>query len=199
MNEPESAIELADKAQRRTFTGYVIVLVLAALVTAAWTAMLWNATNKYQAAVKADADARIAEAAVRIKELENNNLALKNDLMLSQLQLTDPKLKEAEFRRHMSNALSRFAALPSTTGKRVVSVGTPRRKLRKEDIDSLPEKLGVEPKGAVDIMCAADKILEGEPSNLASEIAEALNSVGWSVDNKGESSAIWSVSFLLPA
>jgi hypothetical protein len=58
----QSPIELADRAQRRLFVVSVIFGVAAALIAALLTWLLWRANNAHQAAVKGDADARIAEA-----------------------------------------------------------------------------------------------------------------------------------------
>ncbi len=58
----QSPIELADAAQRRLFVVSVIFGVVAALIAALLALLLWRANNAHQAAAKADADARIAEA-----------------------------------------------------------------------------------------------------------------------------------------
>jgi hypothetical protein len=57
-----SSIELADRAQNKLFVVSVIFGVLAAMAGAMIAWRLWGASNRYQEAVKADADARIAEA-----------------------------------------------------------------------------------------------------------------------------------------
>jgi seryl-tRNA synthetase len=57
-----SAIELADKAQKNLFVGSIIFGVVAALIAALLAWLVWRSNNKYQDAVKADADARIATA-----------------------------------------------------------------------------------------------------------------------------------------
>lgn len=57
-----SPVELADRAHRNLFVIQLIFLLLAALVAAILTWLVWRAGNRYQDAVKADADVRIAEA-----------------------------------------------------------------------------------------------------------------------------------------
>lgn len=57
-----SAIELADRAQRRIFVLSIVFGVIAALIAAVLAWQVWRSNNRYQEAVKTDADARIAEA-----------------------------------------------------------------------------------------------------------------------------------------
>lgn len=57
-----SPIEIADKWQTRLFVTSAIFAVAAALIGALLGSLLWRANNKYQDAVMADANARIAEA-----------------------------------------------------------------------------------------------------------------------------------------
>jgi len=57
-----SPIEVANTAQRRLFVMSLVFGVLAALIAALLGFLVWKANNKYQEAVKADADGRIAIA-----------------------------------------------------------------------------------------------------------------------------------------
>ncbi len=76
-------IERAATQQTYLFVGYVSLLLL----TLVGTVLLYRAGNRYQDAVKRDADARIAEAGSnaaqaneRAQNLEHDNLILRNDL-----------------------------------------------------------------------------------------------------------------------
>ena len=60
--QSSSPIDIADRNQTRLFILYVAVLVLGGLAAALFTVLVYRAGNKYQQAVRADADARIAEA-----------------------------------------------------------------------------------------------------------------------------------------
>jgi hypothetical protein len=65
MIQSVSPIESAAKDQTRLFIVYVAVLVIGGLAAAALTILVFRAGNSYQGAVRADADARIAEAGTR--------------------------------------------------------------------------------------------------------------------------------------
>ncbi|HEX8072890.1 MAG TPA: hypothetical protein VF546_23290 [Pyrinomonadaceae bacterium] len=58
----QSPVALADRAQRRLFVLSVVFGVVAALIGALLAWLLWRANNTYQETVRAEANARIAEA-----------------------------------------------------------------------------------------------------------------------------------------
>jgi hypothetical protein len=66
----KAAIEAADRRNDRTFTAYIWVLIVTALVVALFTYLTWDSGNKLQAAIASDTDARIAEANRRIAEAD---------------------------------------------------------------------------------------------------------------------------------
>ena len=70
--QSSSPIDIAARSQSRLFILYVVVLIVGAIGAALMTVFVYRAGNRYQAAVQADADARIAEADSRAAEaLEN--------------------------------------------------------------------------------------------------------------------------------
>jgi hypothetical protein len=148
----------------------------------------------------ATANKAAGEANQRAGELERSNLLLRRDVVLLELQLASPERSQAEFDSHMNDFLSDldneiagrpvFSRAPSLS-RRVLDPNVQRRKLNEECKRILIEQLGTEPKGSVAIVSAIDNTLPGEPSEFALEIAEALQSAGWRVENRGESPLIF--------
>src|SRR5947209_4414582 len=68
--QSNSPVEVAARQQTKVFVLYVAVLVISGLIIAGLTVWLWSAGNKYQTVVKADADARIAEAQKGVSEAD---------------------------------------------------------------------------------------------------------------------------------
>jgi hypothetical protein len=60
--QSSSPIDIADRNQTRLFIVYVVVLAVGFVAATVLTVLVYKAGNAYQKAVKADADARIAEA-----------------------------------------------------------------------------------------------------------------------------------------
>ena len=99
-----SSIETLAKAHTFAFWAYVFLLLLTALATV-W---LWLAGNKYQDAVKADADARIAEANKsaaganeRAEKLENANLTLRGKVANLEIQVEQQRERAAKAERDL--------------------------------------------------------------------------------------------------
>jgi hypothetical protein len=78
-----SMIEIAGQDHNRIFAAYVFVLVL----TVMGTIWVWTSGNRVQDLIRADADARISEAHVKIEELTNENLKLQHMLMPRRIKL----------------------------------------------------------------------------------------------------------------
>ena len=62
-----SPIEVAARNQSHMFIVYVAVLVIGGIAAAFMTVLVYRAGNRYQSAVQADADARIAESNAEAK------------------------------------------------------------------------------------------------------------------------------------
>jgi hypothetical protein len=156
VSDSESAIELADRVQNRTFWTYVAVLVVAALVTAFFTIKLWQSTGKYHEAVRADAVARIAEANERTRNVElrvaeQQERAAKAERELLELKRTSLELKQHAKDRHLAT--------------------TQRAQLIK--------LLLAKPGGFVHMQCS---VSEREAHDFGLEIGEAINEArdaGW--------------------
>ncbi|MDX2029227.1 MAG: hypothetical protein SF339_01060 [Blastocatellia bacterium] len=71
-NMPVSSIERASETQTRFFIWSIIWFAIAALITAFFTVKLYQAGNTVQSAIKADADARIAESRALASKADEN-------------------------------------------------------------------------------------------------------------------------------
>lgn len=80
-----SPIDIAGRDHNRVFAAYVFVLVLTVLGTI-W---VWTSGNRVQDLIRADANARISEAHVKIEELTNENLKLQHILMPRRIKVID--------------------------------------------------------------------------------------------------------------
>jgi len=127
-----SPIELADRAQRRLFAAYVIILVASALIVALLTYLVWRAGNKYQDAVRGEANARIAEAGnsaaqandsaqkanERAQKLESDNLTLRGQVATLETAAADAK-KELVEQQGRTASLEKDAADAKAAQQRV--------------------------------------------------------------------------------
>lgn len=66
--QSSTPIEVAARNQTRLFVVYVVVLAIGGIAATLLTVLVYRAGNTYQGAVKADADARIAEAGTKAAE-----------------------------------------------------------------------------------------------------------------------------------
>lgn len=83
-----SVIEVASRQHRVLFIIYILFLA-ATVIT---TILVWRANNKYQEAVTKDADARITDAHKKTKELEQENLKLRENV--AKLEIESAKAKK---------------------------------------------------------------------------------------------------------
>jgi len=123
----QSSIEAAAKSERNWFTGYVVWLVVAALVTGFFTVLVYLKTGRTQEAITDDANARIAEAGdrasqadaraaqanekagtanERAEKLESANLSLRAQVATLETQAADAKKDVADLQKAAANAVA---------------------------------------------------------------------------------------------
>jgi len=180
-----SPIDTAARAQTVWFVAYAVVLFAAA----ALTVVVWHATSRYQALVKGDADARIAEATLgaaqaneRAEVLETSNLILRNDL-------NEAAGKVAGVQRDAANAQKDAADAKAAQQRVEIALARQRertaiaerdlermkpRTISAEQRANLVNMLSAPPKGPVSLSSAGD-----EANALAHQILEALTAAGW--------------------
>lgn len=90
-SESKSVIERAVTTHNRLFWGYVFVLVLTALFT--W--LVWWSGNRLQEAIRADADARIAEANERAGKAAADAASAKERTTAMELELAQQRERAA--------------------------------------------------------------------------------------------------------
>jgi hypothetical protein len=151
-NSPE--IERAATQQTYLFVGYVILLLL----TLIGTVLLYRAGNKYQATVKADADARILEAKAEAAKANEEIARLQKDI--------------AEARRRQAEAERALLELQERLRPRKLSAAQRRK---------LTAALDKAPTGAIEIECVHTP--DNEPLTFANELAGELIASGWTVLN----------------
>lgn len=98
----KNAVEVATRNNQLIFSGYMVLLLLAAIATY----LLWRSGNTVQGAIVADANARIAEANnaaaqanVRATDLEHDNLKLRDEQQKVQIELAKQQTAAAKAER----------------------------------------------------------------------------------------------------
>ena len=173
---------LADRAQKRLFVLYILVL----LITGLLTVLLWRAGNKYQDAVKADADARITEAGSRAAQaydsaakaneraqtLEHDNLTLRTQIATLEERAQQLLLQTEKEARRRAEAELKLAG---------IQAHEPPRSLTAKQVSHFVEALKERPKGTVDIVCVWNN---AEAMAFMKEIASLMKTAGWNVKNE---------------
>lgn len=99
-----SPIELADRAQRKIFIVSVIFGVVAAVIAALLASLVFRTNNVYQAAVKADADARILVARAEAETAKKDAAEANKGVAKANLEIENAKKATAE-----ANAVAKTA------------------------------------------------------------------------------------------
>jgi len=182
-----SPIDAAAKAQTVWFSLYVFVLFAAAI----FTILLWRATNRYQALVKHDADARMAEANERTKALENANLILRKDLNEATGKVADAQRAAAAAQQDAAEAIARQQRVEIELATVRIDLAKQQERAARAEIELAklrPRSLSVQQrglllqalrasrKGPVEVFCLFSDP-DGEP--YAEQIKEALLESGW--------------------
>lgn len=96
-----SDVERAAVANTRIFIAYVIVLILAAVGTVVFTVWMFRSSGRLQDAIKADADARIEEARLETKKVDERAKRLELQLEESRAEVLklDTQLRDVEKRQ----------------------------------------------------------------------------------------------------
>lgn len=144
-------IEEANRSQRNLFIIYTVFLVL----TVIFSVLVWRSSNKYQDTVRQHADARIAEANRKSKEVEQQNLILRSEVAKLQIEA-------ANAQRALLEVQERIAP----------------RHLSEDQKNKLRSILKGQPKGEITIECVG---AIGEAFDFAKEIYDVLVSIGWKV------------------
>ncbi len=164
-----------------------VILIAGTVLAGAGAIISGRIVNRNQARDIALANAEAAKANERAQELEKQNLLLQRDIMLLRLQSADPNRSQAEWDHHFSeyfrgveDELNGRPARPRdpNPARRNVGKRTERRKLAGETLYKNAGALAIEPKGTIEIICAFDPILPGEPHEYATELAEAFRDMG---------------------
>lgn len=183
-----SPIDAAARNQTRVFVLYIVVVVIGALLTAGLTVWLWSATNRYQEAVKGDADARIeeakagaAKASETAKRLEHDNLVLRNDLnteigKVAGLQKDAADAKAAQQKVETDLAKQQEKTANAERALLELQRRIEPRRISTEQRKRLVEMLSIGPKGAVTIACVLG---DAEGCSFAQQIADVVNASGW--------------------
>jgi hypothetical protein len=204
-----SAIDMADRAQKRLFVISIIFGVLAALIAALLAWLLWRANNKYQDTVKADADARIAEAqqkaATALKDagtanetalrLEGDNLTLRGQVATLETQAADAKkdvaglqiaaldAKAAQQRVETDLAKQQERAAIAEKSLLELQERLRHRHLTGEQRSAIIESSKTVPKGEVIVYAF---IGDDEAITFSVELVEALVAAGWNAKHAGQ-------------
>jgi hypothetical protein len=147
------AVELASKAHRNVFVGYMVWLVVASLVTLFFTWALWKYSNRQQDAVKAEANERTLK-------LERDATDSKAAQQRVETELAEARTKQAEAERSLLE-LQQLLKEPRTI-----------------DIERAKKILGSGSKGSVTIFRVPNN---QDAENLAKQIEALLTEYGWKV------------------
>lgn len=203
-----SSIELADRAQKRLFVVSVIFGVLAALVAALLAWLVWRASNKYQDTVKADADARIAEAQVKAADalkdagtanetaqrLEGDNLTLRGQVATLETQAADAKKDVAGLQKAAADAKAAQQRVETNLAKQQERAAIAERALLELQERIKPRRLTAEqatsfvmtlktlPNGIIDFGYTAGGADEG--FSFARQVQPLFKEAGWTVRNE---------------
>jgi hypothetical protein len=107
----KNAVEAATRNNQLIFSGYMVLLLLAAIATY----LLWRSGNTVQGAIVADANARIAEANnaaaqanERTTSLEHDNLKLRDEQQKLQIELAKQQTAAAKAERALLDLQQRI-------------------------------------------------------------------------------------------
>jgi len=196
-----SPIQAAAKAQATWFYVYVSVQVLAVGLAV----VAWLATNRYQALVKGDADARIAEAGSkaaganqgaaeaneRAKDLEHANLSLRKDLNEAAAKVAGIQKDAADAQKDAADAKAAQQRVEVEWAKQKERAAIAERELLELQERIKPRTISMAqrtrlmdilrqaPKGPVSVTCVLG---DGEGFALAREIEQVLTASGWRVE-----------------
>ena len=193
-----SPIEAATRVHNLVYLAYVAVLVLAAFFT--WLA--WKTGNKVQDAIRADADARIAEASSKGTALENANLTLRGQVATLetnastaatnmaglQKDASDAKAAQQRVEIELSEQKERAAIADERTAKAQLELLQLQQELAKvadrhlspKNSEALSISLKVIPPGraTIRVRCVPGT---AESRIFAAELIQALIRGGWNV------------------
>lgn len=157
-----SPIEVAARTQNRVFALYVLVLVVGGLLTAFLTVWLWRVTNRYNDAMKLDADARIAEA---------TGSAAKANERAVQLELTTEELRQRNLELSYNLEAERIKRL-------ALEKSLEPRSINPESATAIVKALSPFRGQKIQLMWF---IASPESINFASQISRILLAAGWMV------------------
>ncbi|HEV7486535.1 MAG TPA: hypothetical protein VGQ65_12730 [Thermoanaerobaculia bacterium] len=185
-----SPIEAATRVHNLVYLAYVAVLVLAAFFT--WLA--WKTGNKVQDAIRADADARIAEASSKGTALENANLTLRGQLATLETKTADAIAEQRKVEIALSEDRGRTAKLEleAATQRERAAKADERAADAESSLLFLQKRtarrsvngqiflaaLDAKPKAEVEIMYLKD---DPDSWQIAMQLGGLLHQAGWKV------------------
>jgi hypothetical protein len=164
-----SVIGAAIQRNTKLFIVYISVLVVTALLVAFLTWLVWDSGNKVQEAISKDGDARIEEAKLSVKKLENDNLKLSNDLEIEKGKVAVLQADALNARTAQQKAESSLLKLQQRMQLRTLSA---------KQRTGLQEVLSKNPNKNIKISCVLGDT-EGCP--FAREIAATFVASGWTL------------------
>jgi hypothetical protein len=179
-----AGIVTATARNAKIFNVYIFVLIGTALVLAFFTWLVWDAGNKVQDAIRADADARILEA-------QNKGLSLEADL-------NTEKGKVAGLQKDASDAKTAQQRVETKLAEQQTRAAIAERSLLELQEKVKPRHLTPEQKAAIKVA------LEGWPphevritafvgtpdgTSFGIELAAAINDGGWTASFLGQESS----------
>jgi hypothetical protein len=185
-----SPIEAATRVHNLVYLAYVTVLVLAAFFT--WLA--WKTGNRVQDAIRADADARIAEASSKATALENVNLTLRGqvatletgaanaakDVARLQKEAADSKAAQQRVELDLATQKTELAKYQERAAIAERSLLEVQQKIADRDLTpvmpALIAALKDGPKCVVNFEVIAN---DAEAARFAVQIGRALREAGW--------------------
>lgn len=174
MARTSSPIDAATTQHARIFWVYIAVLLLAALLTAVLTFLVWKSGNRLQDAVRKDADARIAEARQGVAKLENDNLRLRAEVATLQKDAADAKAAQQKVEVELAKQQERAARAERELLQLKESLKD--RKISTEQREKLIGLLTNSPKGPTEVWWVTGV---SDSYAVAFQIQEILRTSGW--------------------
>jgi hypothetical protein len=164
-----SEIEKADKAQRNLFIVYILFLTL----TVVFAVLVWWSGNKYQDAVKRDADSKIESSKAEVAKAKESIADLAVQADEEKLKILKMEKEVADARKGQAEAQRALLELQESL--------KPRHLTNKQRLQ-LIEALAKHPAGDITISCMGSS---GESCNFAAELRGLLKTCDWKTKDGG--------------
>ena len=188
LSDSSASVVGASAAHNKIFIAYMVFLVGVAIGTLAFTYWVWKSGNAVQDAIRKDADARIAEAAVFATKANERAGILETEMLGLRIKADEQQERAAVAERELVSVKAGLSAQQEKTAKAFLGIrdamkprripsGVPRADTeRRERWDEVAKYAGTR---AVIFV-----VVDPEAQKLAFDIANVVTGCGWKAETR---------------